>query len=73
MKRWFLLISAKSLDPYYCDEEILQETDLPPSFDLDTLYYYKLKNKDDIGEPKYVGNMAECLEIFEKDMSTSKE
>lgn len=38
-KRWFLLVSAKSLGQQ--DSIILSETDFPPWMDSDTLYYYK--------------------------------
>ncbi|KRX03678.1 hypothetical protein PPERSA_10362 [Pseudocohnilembus persalinus] len=73
MTRFFLLVSSKSLNPHYCDEELLDVKDLPHWLELDTLYYYKIKNKDEIGEPKGQINMKDCIEIFEKDMSTSKE
>ena len=41
--------------------------------DLDTLYYYNLHSMEDIGKPKKGIKMNDCLEIFEKDMSKSKE
>ena len=38
----------------------------------DTLYYYKIEG-DKIGKINKVIEMNKCLEIFEKDMSSSKE
>lgn len=73
MKRWFILISAKSVSPFYSDEKILQNNQLPPWMDLDTLYYFKIKNKDDIGQAKGKVILSEVLEITEKDMTSSKE
>lgn len=74
-KRWFFLISAKSLglDPNYEDEKILQENEVPTNFNLDTLYYFKIKTKDELGQPKGVINMMNCLDVLVKDMSKSKE
>lgn len=60
-KRWFLLVSAKSLYPeLYNDEKILFEQDLPPWLELDTLLYFKVK--DENKAPKSKGNikMIDC-------------
>lgn len=82
MKRWFILVSAKSISPFYSDEKILAENILPPWMELDALYYFKVKSKDDIGTGNAKVKMAEVLNISEKDMvickkvtkkSTSKE
>ncbi|KAL4426634.1 hypothetical protein ABPG74_018712 [Tetrahymena malaccensis] len=73
MKRWFILISAKPLSTEYFDEEILQETDLPPWMELDTLYQFKIESKENIGKPKKGLKMSQCIEVFDKDMSKSKE
>ncbi|KAL4465713.1 hypothetical protein ABPG72_012395 [Tetrahymena utriculariae] len=73
MKRWFILISAKPLSSEYFDEEILQETDLPPWMELDTLYQFKIESKENIGKPKKGLKMSQCIEVFDKDMSKSKE
>lgn len=69
MKRWFVLISAKPLNPDYIDEEILQESALPPWMELDSLYQFKIESKENIGKGKKGLKMAECIEVFEKDMS----
>lgn len=68
MKRWFILISAKSLSPFYSDEKILQANQLPPWMELDCLYYFKIKSKEDVGTGTSKVKMAEALDISEKDM-----
>lgn len=68
MKRWFILVSAKSISPFYSDEKILAENILPPWMELDALYYFKVKSKDDIGTGNAKVKMAEVLNISEKDM-----
>ena len=68
MKRWFILVSAKSLSPFYSDEKILAANQLPPWMELDCLYYIKAKSKDDFGKPTCKVKMAEALDITEKDM-----
>ena len=67
-RRWFILISAKSIFPTHGDEEILQETSLPPWMERDTVYYFKIKGKDEVGKPKGAIKMCQCMEIFEKDV-----
>jgi len=67
MKRWFILISAKSISPIYSDEKILQNNQLPPWMNLDTLYEVKIKSKDEIGQPKCKVILSEVLEITDKD------
>lgn len=44
-RRFFILISAKSLNIQYDDELILDESRIPPLFELDNLYYW---NVDDL-------------------------
>ena len=41
--------------------------------ELDALYYFKVKSREDIGSGNIKLKMAEVLDISEKDMSTSKE
>jgi len=41
--------------------------------DLDILYYYKAQSPELIGKPKKGIKMSDCIEIFEKDMTKSKE
>ena len=45
----------------------------PPWMELDSLYQFKIESKENIGKGKKGLKMAECIEVFEKDMSQSKE
>lgn len=46
-KRFFILISAKPLSEGLKDDIILNEEDLPPWLELETIYYFQCKNNDD--------------------------
>ncbi|CAD8207552.1 unnamed protein product [Paramecium octaurelia] len=72
-KRWFILVSAKPLYSDYNDEKILQESQLPPWLELDTITYFK--QNEDGKPPKAKGDvkMLDCQEIIIKNMSKSKE
>ncbi|CAD8111062.1 unnamed protein product [Paramecium primaurelia] len=72
-KRWFILVSAKPLYSDYNDEKILNESQLPPWLELDTITYFK--QKEDGKSPKAKGDvkMLDCQEIIIKNMSKSKE
>jgi hypothetical protein len=63
-----VLLSAKSLNQHYHDEQILQETQLPPWMELDTIYYIKVKGREQLDKAKGHIKMCECTEIYEKDM-----
>jgi len=41
----------------------------PPWMELDSLYQFKIESKENIGKGKKGLKMAECIEVFEKDMS----
>jgi len=41
--------------------------------ELDTLYYYGFKDKENLGKPKKGIKMLDCIEVFEKDMTKSSE
>lgn len=41
--------------------------------ELDCLYQFTIENKENLGKPKKGLKMSECIEVFEKDMSQSKE
>ncbi len=55
--RWFFLISSRPLvrkhkypkfsKEYQKDDEILWEKYIPPSWDFDTIYYFKMDSEDD--------------------------
>lgn len=68
-KRWFLLVSAKSLGQQ--DSIILSETDFPPWMDSDTLYYYKQSNHPEMAPRKGI-KMQPSIVIENRDMMKSK-
>lgn len=62
-RRFFILISAKSLNNLIQDDTILTEDELPPWFELETIYYFQFKNKED--DSPFIGKIAlrNCLNI----------
>ncbi|CAK57824.1 unnamed protein product (macronuclear) [Paramecium tetraurelia] len=72
-KRWFILVSAKPLYSDYNDEKILQESQLPPWLELDTITYFKQKEEGKPPKAKGDVKMLDCQEIIIKNMSKSKE
>lgn len=57
----------------YNDEQVLDESKLPPVFELDTIYYYNLEEDKDLSAPKSSIKMIDCQEVIIKDMIKSKE
>jgi hypothetical protein len=48
MKKFCKILNCKYLYKFY----LILKKFRPPWMDLDVLYYYKVKSKDDIGKPK---------------------
>ena len=68
-RRWFFLISSKSLYKDNQDDKILPESSLPYWMKFDTIYYYKIKGKSEVSN-QFSGSIkiSECIEITQKDM-----
>ena len=72
--RWFFLISSRPLNyvDYLNDPRVLDETQIPPLLELDTVYFFIMGKKGDTsgqcGEIKTI----EIINITTKDMSKSK-
>jgi hypothetical protein len=49
VSRWWFLISARPLniDDFLNDDQVLQEGDLPPLLEFDTMYYYYMDSTKD--------------------------
>jgi len=69
-KRFFVLISSKPLSIGLTDDIILKEEDLPPWFELETIYYFQCKNNDD--SSPFIGkiSMRNVLNITIEDNQT---
>jgi len=64
-KRWFILISSKSLfSNEEVDENIIKESQLPPKIELDTMYYYQYDYEGDSSGPKGSIPMSTCLDVL---------
>jgi len=52
VNRWWFLISSRplSIDEYIRDDFVLQENELPPLLEFDTLYYYYMDSETDYSE-----------------------
>jgi hypothetical protein len=57
----------------YNDELILDESKIPPVFEMDTIYYYTPEEYSQMSAPKSSIKMLECQEVIIKDMIKSKE
>ena len=49
VNRWWFLISSRPLniDDFLSDDYVLQESDLPPLLEFDTMYYYYMDHPKD--------------------------
>jgi len=66
-KRFFVLLSAKSLSDCLKDDIILKDEDLPPWLELETIYYFQCKSIDD--SSPFIGKISlrNCLSITVED------
>ena len=71
-KRWFLLISSKTIfSNEEADETIIKESKLPPKICLDTIYYYQYEFEGDSSGPKGSIPMSDCLDVKKDDSKTT--
>lgn len=71
-KRWFILISSKTLfSNEEADENIIKESQLPPKMELDTIYYYQYEFEGDSSGPKGSIPMTKCLDVLKDDKQNS--
>lgn len=64
-KRWFFLISSKPIfNDSQLDEQIIEDKQLPPKIELDTLYYYSYDGEGDTTERKGAIRMNDCHDII---------
>ena len=73
--RWMFLISSRPLNfgEYLSDPRILDETQIPPLLELDTLYLYIQGNKGDTSGVSGELNCIEIIDIYIKDMEGASE
>lgn len=66
-RRFFILVSAKSLNPSFQDDFILSEDKLPPWLELETIYYFQFRSNED--SSPFIGKISlrNCISITIED------
>ena len=74
-QRWMFLISSRPLNfrEYLTDGRILDETQIPPLLELDTLYFYIMGKEGDSSGQSGELKTYELIDVKIKDMSKSNE
>lgn len=73
--RWMFLISSRPLNfsSYLADPNVLEETQIPPLLELDTLYFYIMGQEGDTSGVMDEVPTTQIIDVEVKDMTKSTE
>ena len=75
INRWWFLISSRPLnmEDFLEDDHVLQETELPPLYEFDTMYYYYMDTPFDASGAQGQIETNKIISVQIKNMQESKE